>query len=323
MSLRTYLLAATLVATGALAGCGGDDKAPVDAAADAARRAYEKSIADWRAERVERLQRPTGWLSLVGMHWIEPGPTRVGANPKFGTRLAVGPDALGTIILAKDNTLTFQPDANVDVTIDGQPAAGPVRLLPDTSGNPTVVAFNRGDASFIVIERGGKFALRVRDALATTRTGFTGIDYFDIDPGFRFKAKFTPHPPGKKIDIVNILSMVEPMDNPGTLTFEKDGKSYTLETIDEGDGQLFIVFADGTSGHETYAAARFLYADPAGPDGTTVLDFNRAYNPPCAFTAFSTCPMPPLSNRLPIKVTAGEKKPRKPDVAAAMAGAGA
>jgi uncharacterized protein (DUF1684 family) len=311
--MRISLLILSLAATlGAVSGCSRQAPAPaVDASADAERRAYVESIETWRAGRLERLQRPAGWLSLVGMHWVEEGATRVGSNPKFTTRLAVGPSELGTLILQKDGRLEFQPMPDAGVLIDGQPATGPVNLVADADGEPTVVGFNKGDASFIVIKRSDKYALRVRDALAPTRTQFTGIDSFPINPEFRFKAKFTPHPPGQTIDIVNILSMVEPMANPGTLTFEKDGKSYTLETIDEGDGQLFVVFADGTSGHESYPASRFLYADPAGPDGTTILDFNKAYNPPCAFTPFSTCPTPPLSNRLPIRIEAGEKKPRK------------
>jgi uncharacterized protein (DUF1684 family) len=305
-------LAALACATALLAGC---DRQPghagVDAAATAARQAYERSILDWRAERVARLTKPDGWLSLVGMHWIDEGSTQVGTDPKFTTRLAVGPAKLG-IVTVKDHAITFRAEPDAGVTIDGQPAPEVATLVPDTTGEPTVVGFNKGDASFIVIERGGRFALRVRDALAPTRTGFTGIDYFDIDPAFRFKATFAPHPPGTKIGIVNILGMEEPTNNPGTLTFEKDGKRYTLEALDDtGDGQLFIVFADGTSGHESYAAARFLYTDPAGPDGTTILDFNKAYNPPCAFTAFSTCPLPPPSNRLPFRITAGEKKARK------------
>jgi len=310
------LLAAMLTA---VAGCGGDEKpAQADAGADAARRAYDQSIEEWHAGRLERLQRPNGWLSLVGMHWIEEGPTRVGTNEKFGTRLAVGPDDLGTLILGKDGRIEFQPSPDAGVLIDGQPATGPVTLTSDADGTPTEVAFNKGDASFIVIKRSGRYALRVRDVLAPTRTGFTGIDRFPIDPAFRFEAKFTPHPPGKTLDIVNILSMVEPTPNPGTLTFTRDGKQYTLEALDDtGDGQLFVVFADATSGHETYPAARFLYTDPPGPDGTTVLDFNKAYNPPCAFTAFSTCPTPPLSNRLPLRIEAGEKKPRKVAGAAA------
>jgi uncharacterized protein (DUF1684 family) len=311
--MRNPLLMLCLAASFAsVTGCGKDEAAPVvDAGADAERRAYEESIETWRAGRLERLQRPTGWLSLVGMHWIEEGPTRVGSNPKFTTRLAVGPSELGTLILHKDGRLEFQPMPDAGVLIDGQPATGPVNLVSDADGTPTEVAFNKGDASFIVIKRSGKYALRVRDVLAPTRTQFTGIDIFPVNPEFRFKATFKPHPPGKTIDIVNILSMVEPMANPGTLTFEKDGNSYTLETIDEGDGQLFVVFADGTSGHESYPAARFLYAEPAGADGTTILDFNKAYNPPCAFTQFSTCPTPPLSNRLPLRIEAGEKKPRK------------
>jgi uncharacterized protein len=131
-----------------------------------------------------------------------------------------------------------------------------------------------------------------------------------VNPDLRIVAKFEPHPPGKTVDIVNVLGMVEPMPNPGTLTFEKDGKTFRMEAVDEGDGRLFFTFADRTSGHETYAASRMVYADPAGPDGTTVLDFNKAYNPPCAFTPYSTCPLPLPENRIDLVVSAGEKKPR-------------
>jgi hypothetical protein len=162
-----------------------------------------------------------------------------------------------------------------------------------------------------VIKRGDRYALRVRDALAPTRTGFVPIPYFDIDPAFRFKAVFKPHPPGTKMDVLNIISIVEPMDNPGTVTFEYQGKSHTMEAIDEGDHRLFFVFADLTSGHESYAAARFVYAAYPGPDGTTILDFNKTYDPPCAFTPYATCPLPPAQNRLDFAVRAGEKKPLK------------
>ncbi|HVE53061.1 MAG TPA: hypothetical protein VNB23_06720, partial [Ramlibacter sp.] len=196
---------------GTLAGCGRDDAPAVDASIDAEQKAYVSSIKAWHGARLERLQRPTGWLSLVGMHWIEEGPTRVGTNPKFTTRLAVGPSELATLILHKDGRLELQPMPDAGVLIDGQPATTPVTLVSDAQGPPTEVAFNNGDASFIVIKRGGKYALRVRDKLAPTLTQFTGIDTFPIDPAWRFEAKFTPHPPGKTIDIVNILSMVEPM----------------------------------------------------------------------------------------------------------------
>ena len=276
----------------------------------AQRLSYEGEVMAWRDERLARLTRPDGWLSLVGLHWITPGQTYVGSARDNGTRLALGPPQLGMLSLGKDGSVSLTIPKGVEVTVDGVPAAGRVPLLSDADGPPTVVGFNRGDASFVVIKRGDRYGLRVRSALARTRTAFPGLDYFDIDPAFRLTARFEPHPPGKTLEIVNMLGMVEPMANPGRVSFEKDGKAYTLEAVDEGDGQLFLIIADRTSGHTTYAASRFLYAAPAGKDGTTVVDFNRAYNPPCAFTSFSTCPMPPPENRLDLAVTAGEKKPR-------------
>jgi uncharacterized protein (DUF1684 family) len=311
------LIVATSLAV-ALAAC---SQPATDTSADAAEQArkdaYVTGITEWRAGRVQRLTKPDGWLSLVGMHWLEVGKTRIGAAEDNGTRLAVGPPHVGVLDLDREGHLTLVPDLDNGILIDGAPASGPVKLVADADGTPTVVGFNKGDASFIVIKRGDRYALRVKDALAPTRTGFAGIPYFDIDPSFRFDARFTPHPPGQTIEIVNILGMVEPMANPGTVTFDKDGKTYTLEAVDEGDHQLFLIYADRTSGHESYAAARFLYADWPDAKNHTVVDFNRGYNPPCAFTPYSTCPMPPLSNRLDLAITAGEKKPLKPGAATA------
>ena len=313
----TKVLMAMILASTMLGAC---SEPPVDPAIEAAAKtqktAYEKEIADWREGRLQRLTKPNSWLALVGMHWIEVGKTRVGAAADNGTRLAAGPPKIGLVSLDRDGNIEFTPEAGAEILIDGQPASGPVKLISDADGTPTVVGFNKGDARFIVIKRGGKYALRVHDALAPTRMNFPGIPSFDVDPAFRFNARFTAHPPGKKIDIVNILSMVEPMDNPGTVTFEKDGKSFTLEAVDEGDHKLFLIYADRTSGHESYAAARFLYAEYPDATGMTVVDFNKGYNPPCAFSQFSTCPMPPLSNRLDLAITAGEKKPYKPGAAA-------
>jgi len=298
-----------------LAACGGSEQesARSESAARAERAAglaYEGEVMAWRDERLARLTRPDGWLSLVGLHWITAGQTYVGSARDNGTRLALGPPQLGMLSLGRDGSISLTIPAGAQATVDGAPAVGRVALASDADGAATVVGFNKGDASFVVIKRGDRFGLRVRSALARTRTAFPGLDYFDIDPAFRFQARFEAHPPGKTLEIVNMLGMVEPMANPGRVSFEKDGNSYTLEAVDEGDGQLFLIIADRTSGHATYAASRFLYAAPAGKDGTTVVDFNKAYNPPCAFTAFSTCPMPPPENRLNLAVTAGEKKPR-------------
>jgi uncharacterized protein (DUF1684 family) len=319
--MKRLLLASALALTVLTIGaCGREqvDTAAVDAA-KAARLAYEKQILDSRAGRIQRLTKPDGWLSLVGMHWLEVGNTRVGSAPDNGTRLAVGPAHVGVVKLERDGKLSFDPEKDAGVTINGQPALGMTPLISDAdpTADATVVGFNKGDASFIVIKRGDRYALRVRDALAPTRSSFSGISYFDIDPTFRFEAKFSPHPPGTKIEIINVLGMVEGMDNPGTLSFEKDGKPYTLEVVDEGDHRLFLIYADRTSGHESYAAARYLYTDYPDAKGKVVLDFNEGYNPPCAFTAYATCPLPPPGNRLDLAITAGEKKPLKHDTAPA------
>lgn len=316
---RVMLMLATMLTTTILAAACGDaaPDAGADAearAAEAARVAHEREILAWREERLQRLTRPDGWLSLVGMLWLTPGSTYVGAAKDNGTRLPLGPAQIGMLTLADNGaaTLRLSPGVESELLVDGQaPARGAViPLVADTAGTPTVVAFNKGDASFILIERAGRYGLRVRNAFAPTRTRFPGLDYWDIDPSLRFVARFTAHPPGKTVEIINVLGMVEPMPNPGTLTFTTaDGRDITMEAVDEGDGRLFFTFADRTSGHGSYAASRMVYADPAGPDGTTVLDFNKAYNPPCAFTDFSTCPLPLPENRIDLAVTAGEKKP--------------
>jgi hypothetical protein len=307
-------IAMVAIITLGLSACG-KDTGPVDAGADnaknAAKLAYEKEVKKARDERLERLQQPAGWLSLVGMHWIDVGTTRVGHGDDNGTKLAVGPGRIGMLTLTKDGKITLQPENGSGITIDGQPASGTTRLLSDADGEPTVVGFNNGDASFIVIKRGERYALRVRDALAATRQQFPGLEYFPISKDYRFQAMFIPNPPGKTIEIMNILGMVENMANPGQVVFSKDGKEYRMEAVDEGDGRLFLIFADRTSGHETYSAARFLYAKNPGEKGITVVDFNLAYNPPCAFTSFSTCPTPPAQNRLDLRIEAGEKKPIK------------
>lgn len=318
----TLLLMAAMAVAGPTACGDADGPSEAERAAEATRQAaaariarlHAEEVEAWREERLARLQRADGWLSLVGLHWLDYGDSIVGSGPTRGVRLAVGPDELGVITLDKDGSVRFRARAGAGVTYDGQPAGTAVRTLAtDADGNaPTVVGFNGGDASFIAIQRGDRVGLRVRDALAPTRTGFTGIDHFPVDRSWRVVARFEAHPAGQTLPIVNVLGQEEDRPNPGALVFEKEGAVHRLEAVDEGDGRLFLIFADRTSGHETYPAARFLYADPPGADGTTVVDFNKAYNPPCAFTPYSTCPLPPPSNRLDLRVEAGEWKPRKP-----------
>jgi len=269
--------------------------------------AYFAEIDRWHFQRLERLRDANGWLTLVGLHWLEPGSQSVGRSAGNDLQLAVGPARLGQVSLEEGRVL-FSPEPGAAVEV--QPAT-PVKsgssfaLTPDTGDAPSVVRF--GDANFVVIERSGRLGLRVKDPSAQARTDFTTVDRFPIDREWRFEARFEAHPPGRTIDIASVINTIEPMKNPGAVLFEKDGKPYRLEAVDEGDGKLFLIFADRSNGKSTYGPGRFLYAD-APVDNRTVVDFNRAYNPPCAFNAYSTCPLPPPENRLDLVVDAGEKK---------------
>lgn len=267
---------------------------------------HSAQVEQWRAQRVERLRAPQGWLSLVGLHWLEPGTHTLGRAADNSIVLATGPQRLGTLAF-ESGQATFTPDPASGITVAGVPAESAFALVPDSAAPPTTLTFDQGNATLQLIERGGRFALRVRDARAATRSGFVGIEHFPIDAGWRFEARFEPHPPGRTIEIANVIGQLEPMANPGAVVFDRDGRSHRIEAVDEGDGQLFLIFADRTNGKQTYGAGRFLYAKPA-LDGRTVVDFNQAYNPPCAFNAYSTCPLPPPENRLDLAITAGEKK---------------
>lgn len=281
-------------------GVDGDTRAPA-ASAD-----YTRQIEDWRAKRVERLQAPGGWTSLVGLHWLKDGTHSVGSGKDNDVVLAVGPATLGKLTL-KRGKVRIELDPAANATIDGK-AAKAAKLEDDSKGKPTTVAF--GTASFYVIERGGKYALRVKDSEAATRKQFAGIDNFPIDPSWRVEAKWKPSKGARTLDIPNVLGTVEKMPVPGEATFTRNGKTYTLLPVLETPDakELWFIFADRTSGKQTYGAGRFLYADMPGKDGVVVIDFNKAYNPPCAFTPHATCPLAPPENRLDLEVSAGEKK---------------
>jgi len=266
---------------------------------------HAKQVETWRAQRVERLKAPNGWLSLIGLHWLKDGKSSVGSAKGNDVVLAAGPAHLGAITL-KDGKATIEIDPKSAATIDGKTLAS-AELLDDSHEKPTTVAF--GTASFYLIDRNGKKALRVKDSEAKTRKQFKGIDSFAIDPGWVVDAKFEEFKPAHTLDIPTVLGTVDKMTVPGKVTFTRDGKSYSLLPVLEAPDakELWFIFADRTSGKETYGAARFLYAD-LPKDGRLVIDFNKAYNPPCAFTPYATCPLAPPENRLDLRVTAGEKK---------------
>lgn len=273
--------------------------------------AYTQSIERWRATRVAELTAPDGWLSLVGLDWLHPGVNTIGSAPDSDIVLPGAPARLGAVTLDKDGTPRLKLEAGTDALVDGKEQRD-ATLVDDAhagAGKPTLVSF--GSTSFIAIHRGEREALRVRDTNAPSRTGFLGIDYFPIDPGWRIEADWIAAQPGETLEMGTVIGTTDKYPVPGKLRFSRDGKSFELLPVIEvpGDKQYFVVFADRTSGKETYGAARFVYIDPP-QDGKAVIDFNRAYNPPCAFTAFATCPLAPPENRLDLRVTAGEKKYR-------------
>lgn len=273
-----------------------------------------REVEAWRADRLARLTAPDGWLSLIGLDWLHQGDNRVGSATDNDVVLKAGPAHLGTVTVGKDGALSIALAPASGATVDGK-ALARATLIDDMhvvgDATPTTVRF--GTASFHVIDRDGRKALRVKDTEAATRRHFLGIESFPIDPSWRIVADWVPFHPPHKLQIGSVIGTIDEVDVPGKAVFQRDGRTFELLPYqEEPGGELFFVIADRTSGRETYGAARFFYAalPPGGVTrpGKVVLDFNRAYNPPCAFTPFATCPLAPPENRLDIAVTAGEKK---------------
>lgn len=275
----------------------------------------QRAVEEWRKGRIERLTGPTGWITLVGLYWFNEGANTFGRAPTNTLVLdnKAMPDTLGTFTLA-NGKVTFVANAGSAVMQAGTPVT---TIAMNSDASKDVTQLNVGSVQFFVIERSGKIGLRVRDADHPERKGFQGIDSYPVSTDWVFDAKFEPYNPVKQVEIINILGLKEIMPAPGAVVFTKDGAEHRLDAVLEvpDDKELFLMFADATSARETYGAGRFLYIPmPSdGPSGKHVIvDFNKAYNPPCAFNDFATCPLPPWQNRLKIAVTAGEKKYIRP-----------
>jgi len=269
---------------------------------------YFREIERWRAQRLARLTAPDGWLSLIGLHWLEPGRNTVGSAADNSIIIEKVPEHLGTIELRENGTTAIELAPGANALIDGEPKMH-ATLQDDRAQHPTRVSF--GSANFIVIDRGGRKALRVRDEEAETRTHFAGIEAFPTDPSWRIEARWIPFDAPRALETMNVIGQLESYPAPGKAVFERDGNRHVLLPVIEtpGDADLYLMFADGTSGKETYGAGRFLYTEPPR-DGRLVIDFNKAYNPPCVFTPFATCALAPPENRLDLRITAGEKRYR-------------
>jgi uncharacterized protein (DUF1684 family) len=273
----------------------------------AAASSYEQEIAAWHRERLAGLKREDGWLSLVGLFWLDEGENRFGSGAGNKVIFPEGsaPAVAGTFERhGKEVRVHAAPGAAL--THDGQPVTDLVLTSGDPSARPVQLAL--GSLHFFIIQRGDRIGVRIKDTKSPALATFHDIDTYPARPAWRFDARFEPYDPPKKLAIPNVLGQVEESPSKGAVVFEKDGRTYRLDALaDDKDGTLFLIFGDPTNGHETYGAGRFL--DTAAPkDGRVVVDFNKAYNPPCAFTSFATCPLPPKDNKLALKVEAGEKK---------------
>jgi uncharacterized protein (DUF1684 family) len=266
---------------------------------------YLAEIESWRAERMEGLRRPDGWLSLAGLYWLDEGGNTVGADPASDLVFPAGKAAPRVGVLQRTGRrVRFEAAAGVRVTVDGDPVASR-ELVSDVGGEPTTL--EHGSLRFYVIERGDRVGLRLKDLDSELLRDFTGIDHYPVDPAWRLAARFVPFAEPKMIPVPNITGDVLEQPSHGRVVFSIGGTEHSLDPLGEPDGKLFLVFGDETNGDETYGGGRFLYAGPPDADGRLVLDFNRAYNPPCVFTPYATCPLPPPGNRLPLAVLAGEK----------------
>jgi uncharacterized protein (DUF1684 family) len=267
---------------------------------------YAKQIQQWRAQRVKALTAPYGWLSLVGLPWLQHGVNTVGSAADNDVVIASAPAHLGRVDWKTDGSVEVHLAAGTKARIEGTHRRS-ATLLDDSHAHPTTVRF--GTTEFYLKAQNGRKALRVKDSTAKTRTHFSGLDYFPINPSLRIVAHWIAFKPQHQIKMANEIGGIDTYPVPGKAVFQYQGHTYSVEPVIEapGEKQYFLVFSDATSGKQTYGAARFLYIDPPrkGSD-TVVIDFNKAYNPPCAFTPYATCNLAPPENRLPFRVTAGE-----------------
>ncbi len=259
---------------------------------------YVAEVEKWRRQREANLKRDDGWLTVAGLFWLKEGDNRVGTGKANQIVLPPGsaPEQVGDFVFHGGKTV-FNAERGVQVTSGGKPVQT-LQMRPDAD----IIAVR--DLSMFVIQRGDRYGIRLRDKNSTFRRAFTGLRWFPANESWRIRAKFVPYNPPKQIPILNIIGQTEMNACPGYASFQIAGKEYRLEPTAEGD-ELFFVFRDLTSGEETYPSGRFLYADKPR-NGEVILDFNKAYNPPCACTPYATCPLPPPQNRLAVRIPAGE-----------------
>ncbi|MCB1057923.1 MAG: DUF1684 domain-containing protein [Acidobacteria bacterium] len=288
--------------TGLVVGCTGPVESPQPAFDEAA---WRQDVEAWHQRRIEALHKPDGWLTLVGLFWLDDGDNRFGSDPSSDLVFPDKAPPIAGVFHVEDGKVSVTAEPGVDLEHDGE-AVTELTLVSDADadGEPTVLSL--GSLRFFVIDREGSLGIRLRDTESPLLTSFEGIERFPLDPALRLDGRFEPYDPPKSIAIPNVLGGTFNEESPGAVVFELAGRQHRLDATAEADGSLFVVFGDTTNGKETYGGGRFLTAE-APVDGHVVVDFNRAYDPPCVFTPYATCPLPPPQNKLDVPILAGEK----------------
>ena len=300
MRIQVLFFSAVLIASIILLSCRNSGRQISD-------RKHAKQINQWHKKRIESLKEQDSWLSLAGLFELKKGIHTLGSDSSNSIIFPEkAPAQIGTLTVS-DSTFLFEANHNVSIRQDGKEVTTQ-RLYPDTGGSPTVL--NHASLRWYIIERRGKFYLRLKNSKHPNLTSFSGIERFPISQKWRVRATFNRFNAPQTIAIPDILGNVYQDSLYGTLDFNIDGHEYSLAPLGNPatNDELFIIFNDHTNGESTYSGGRYLYIPTPQKDGSTYIDFNKAYNPPCVFTRFATCPLPPAQNKLAIKITAGEKQ---------------
>ena len=268
---------------------------------------YVAQINEWHQKRVERLTSKTGWMSLAGLFWLKEGENTFGADSSNNIIFPPdkAPNFMGTFVL-ENGTVRAKILPDVEVLLDSI-SVKDVAMKSDAEGEPTILSY--GKLSWYIIKRSNDFAVRLRDSANPNIASFHGIKRYPVDSSWKIEATFESYNPQRSISVSTILGTVEEEPSPGALVFKIKNSVYRLDVIGNPDDEsFFVIFGDETNKDETYEAGRYIYVDNPSDNEKTIIDFNKCYNPPCAFTVFATCPFPPEQNYLPVKITAGEKR---------------
>lgn len=267
---------------------------------------YKLEIDKWRMNRVEELKAENGWLNLAGLFWLKEGINSFGSSNSNDIVFPNGkiPERAG-YFLVNQGTVSMSVAPKVIINKDGKPMTSGIIYSKDSTENPTL---EYGSLRWFIIQRDNAVGVRLRDLENEEVHNFKGIDNYATHANWRIEATVVHSDDAKMIDITNVLGQTTPQVSPATLVFSIDEKEYRLDALDGGKEELFIIFGDSTNGNETYPSGRYMYVKRDDSENKTILDFNKAYNPPCAFTPFATCPLPPKQNVLDLSIEAGEKK---------------